>query len=230
MTPSKQSRQLAHAGLDMDLELAARACTAQLPSLAARRLLGYRRDISGLQAAAAAHSPSAQRLAGKLFSLMANASVHCGGADTLRPLFAHCSLVRAYLWLDRRVTVSAPEPLVRGAPDLVVEIDGRTIWIDTRVRTMDVLAERGRQAALLVDRTVSMRREPPLRLGLGYSGEFHLLDAAPAGKASRGLYRAEQQPVGAPTTDLPWLQALAAAIGARGRGTTRADAGLEHSA
>ena len=109
--------------LDMDLEMAGRACLAQLPALAARRMRGYRRELRALQAVAT-DSASAQRLARKWFDLMANASVHRGGADTLRPLFEHCSLVRTYLWLRDRVHVTAPEPLVRGTPDLLVEASG----------------------------------------------------------------------------------------------------------
>lgn len=230
MTPTRQPQSPnGGLGMDMDLELAARACIAQLPSLAARRLRAYQRDVTGLQAAAA-RSPSAQRLARKLFGLMANAAVHLGGAGTLRPLFDHLAVVRAYLWLSQRVAVTAPEPLVRGTPDLVVEIGSESIWLDTRVRSPQVLAERTRQAALLVDRTVSTRRAPPLRLGWGYAGEFHLLDARMPGAVSRGTYVLEHQLTEAHAPHPPWLQALATAMDACERRSTVADAGLEHRA
>lgn len=228
MTPSEHTCPPAHAGLDMDLGLAARACIAQLPSLAARRLQVYRPDIASLQDASAL-SPSAQRLARKLFSLMANASVHYGGSGTLRPLFDHLALVRTYLWLGQRVPVTAPEPLVRGTPDLVVDVGGESIWVDTRARSPELMAERGRQSALLVDRTMSMRREPPLRLGVGYAVEFHLVDARGTDATSREAHVLEQQMLAC--ADNPhWALALAAATGARDHRATVANADLEHSA
>lgn len=229
MTLNTHAFQTEGTGLDMDLELSALACMAQLPSLAARRLRAYQDDIVELQATAS-QSPSAQRLARKLFSLLANASVHCGGAATLRPLFEHCALVRAFLWLDRRTTVTAPEPLVRGTPDLVIEVAGASIWIDTRVRSPDVVAERGRQAALLVDRTASTRREPPLRLGAGYAGEFHLLDARGPGASSEGTFELEQQFAPVLDADVHWVQALAVATGACDRRNALSNAGLGHRA
>lgn len=229
MTPVDSHLQPGDTGLDMDLDLAARACIAQLPSLAARRLRAYQDDIAGLQASAA-HSESAQRLARKLFSLLANASVHCGGAGTLRPLFEHCALVRAYLWLGRHVAVAAPESLVRGTPDLVLEVAGEPVWIDTRVRSAEVLAGRVRHAALLVDRTASARREPPLRLGAGYVAEFHLLDVPGSRASTGGSFVLEQQDGAVHAPHVQWVQALAAATGARDRRSTPRGAGLEHSA
>lgn len=207
--PSESRPQPVDTGLEMDLVLAGRACLAQLPALAARRLRAHQGDIDQLQALSA-QSPSAQRLSRKLFGLLANASIHCGGADTLRPLFEHCSLVRAYLWLSARVAVSAPEPLARGTPDLVVDAGDEEIWVDTRARAADVLAGRGRQAVLLVDRTMSMRREPPLRLGAGYAGEFHLLAAHAQGAATGTGFALEQQCVPGRADDPRWLRALSA--------------------
>lgn len=215
MTPSKHAPGTVDAGLDMDLALAVRACMAQLPALAARRLGAHAGDIAALMALAE-HSESAQRLGRKLFGLMANASVHRGGANTLRPLFDQCSLVRTYLWLHARVAVTAPEPLVRGTPDLLIEIGGESIWVDTRARSPEVVGERGRQVVLLVDRTMSTRRQPPLRLGAGYAGEFHLLDTRKAGTGSTGVLTLEQQPNEwgeAPTSGA--VLAVAAATGAR---------------
>lgn len=227
MIQSKHLARPVESGLDMDLELARRACEAQLPALAARRLRAHGPDIAALQALAL-HSESAQRLARKLFSLMANASVHCGGANTLRPVLEQCALVRSYLWLRDRVQVSAPEPLVRGTPDLVVTVEGTSIWVDTRVRSAQVMAERGRLAVLLVDRTLTMRREPPLRMGEDYAGEFHLLDTRAPGTPSSGAFALEQQtrhgPVPAP------VQALARATGAGGDHLTARGTNLEYSA
>lgn len=230
MTPSKHARATADAGLDMDLALAVRACMAQLPALAARRLGAHAGDIEALMALAE-RSESAQRLGRKLFGLMANASVHCGGANTLRPLFDQCSLVRTYLWLHGRVAVTAPEPLVRGTPDLLVEAGGEAIWIDTRARPPEVMAERGRQAVLLVDRTVSMRRQPPLRLGAGYAGEFHLLDTRKPGKGATGMLALEQQPCAWGEAPAPAsVRALAAATGAHASRRTATGSGLGISA
>lgn len=215
--------------LDMDLGLAARACLAQLPSLAARRLRMHLAELAELQRLAE-RCESAQRLAGKLFSLMANASVHCGDANTLRPLFEQLSLVRTFLWLRRHVAVSAPEPLVRGAPDLVVDVAGGSIWVDTRARALEVLAERGRNAMLVVDRTVSWRREPPLCLGTGYAGEFHLLDTRRSGEHDPEAYVLEQQAFADRAGPGPAATVLAEATDARHRPSPRRETGLEHSA
>lgn len=215
--------------LDMDLELAGHACLAQLPALAERRMRGYRQELHALQALAA-DSTSAQRLARKWFDLMANAAVHRGGADTLRPLFEHCSLVRTYLWLRDRVRVTAPEPLVRGTPDLLVEAGGGVVWIDARPRPGDVLRERGREAVLVLDRTLSLRHEPPLRLGRDYAGEFHLLDTRMAdGSAGEGFVLERQASASVPG-DCPAVEHLASATGASGRGDPRREADLENSA
>lgn len=227
--PSRNPRRADTAGLEMNLLLATRACLAHLPGLAARRLRTHLDDIARLQSATV-RSASAGRLSRKLFSLLANASVHRGGADTLRPLYEHCSVVRSYLWLRERTVVVAPEPLQRGAPDLVVETSEGPVWVDVRVRLPEVLATRTHPAVLLVDRTMSLRREPPLRLGAGYAGEFHLLDTRVPGADSVGAYTLEQQPVRGVGPGLRMLRALASATGADAHPRPHGDTGFEHRA
>lgn len=162
--------------LDMGLALAARACLAQLPALAQRRLRSHLDEVTRLEAVAI-DSEGAQRLSRRLFGLLANASVHYGGADTLRPLFDELSRLRIYLVLQAHLMVRVPEVLRPGTPDLVAHSDGVEVGIDIRARRAEVLAEGNGPRLLIVDRTGLARREPPLLLGAGYAGEFHLHDA-----------------------------------------------------
>lgn len=182
-------------GLDMDLNLAASACMRQLPALLQRRLRARLEEVALLQALLPT-GESAQRLGRKLFGALANASVHGGGADTQRPLWQALSQLRVYLHLRRSLPVEVPEVLRRGTPDLVATVDGVKMWIDCQPRSAEVLEEAGTTPPrlLVLDRTASARREPPLRLGQAYLSEFHLLRAGPAaGRQAAAVL--ERQPV-----------------------------------